>query len=74
MSDTPRTDEFAWDAADWDAPIAEMVVPADFARQLEQEANRLREAVEWLLDCATGETPQSMQDAITFAKQVIGKR
>lgn len=39
MSDTPRTDGAQWDARDWDNPPAEMVVSADFARELERELN-----------------------------------
>jgi hypothetical protein len=46
MSDTPRTDSEQWDARDWDNPPAEMVVSADFARELEREVHSLQEQLD----------------------------
>jgi hypothetical protein len=46
MSDTPRTDNEQWDARDWDDPPADMVVSADFARELEREIYSLVTSLE----------------------------
>lgn len=39
MTDTPRTDGEEYNTSSWDDPNNEMVVHADFARQLERELN-----------------------------------
>lgn len=57
--DTPRTDAAEWDYYDECTPADNMVVLADFARQLERElaamtalANRLAEALEAIKESA----------------------
>jgi hypothetical protein len=51
MSDTPRTDAQCWTSVDVETGKTKGslgVVSADFARQLERELKRLRDAGEWI--------------------------
>ena len=49
MTKTPRTDAEASDATQWGQECPIMAVTADFARQLERENTRLRDAIAILM-------------------------
>lgn len=67
MSNTPRTDA----AEEWNADAETWVVPTDFARQLERENAKLREALEkfvaWCDRNDWGTVPKSLEAKVRSA-------
>jgi len=77
MSDTPRTDAREWDWHEDCSPVDDMIVDADFARQLERElaeARRQRDAlINILTDVINDDgTAKSIDRASLFLTAVKG--